>query len=98
VPQVYFSTLKSTGGLIDGRNQYMDAYWKFYLIKHRRQDLLARTLPLDPDHVQRAPSGSLVLANVGDTTTEALVHRGDLTRVTTIPELDRSAFFVVLRR
>ena len=39
-PRIYFSILASTGGLMDTRNRWMDAYWKFYLIKHGRQDLL----------------------------------------------------------
>jgi 4-amino-4-deoxy-L-arabinose transferase-like glycosyltransferase len=97
-PRVYFSTLKATSGQLDGRNPYMDAYWKFYLIKHNRQDLLARTMPFEPQNVQTVPSGSLVLANLGDTTTEALVAKGELKRVTTIPELNHNTFFVVLQR
>jgi hypothetical protein len=90
--------LKATSGQLDGRNPYMDAYWKFYLIKHNRQDLLARTMPFEPQNVQTVPSGSLVLANLGDTTTEALVAKGELKRVTTIPELNHNTFFVVLQR
>jgi 4-amino-4-deoxy-L-arabinose transferase-like glycosyltransferase len=97
-PRVYFSTLRATSGQADGRNQYMDAYWKFYLIKHRRQDLLARTSSFVPDQVNAVPAGSLVLANVGDSATEALVGRGALRRVATIQELDRSNFFVILQR
>jgi hypothetical protein len=97
-PRVYFNTLRATSGQADGRNQYMDAYWRFYLIKHHRQDLLARTSPFVPEHVDAVPAGSLVLANVGDSATEALVSRGALKRVAMISELDRSNFFVVLQR
>jgi hypothetical protein len=97
-PRVYFSTLKATSGLLDGRNPYMDAYWKFYLTKHHREDLLARTAPFEADRVAAAPPGSLVLANVGDASTEALVKRGDLRAVTAVPELDQTTFFVILQR
>ena len=97
-PGVYFSPLRATGGDLDGRNPYLDAYWRFYLIKHDRADLLARTAPFESGNVQTIPSGSLVLANVGDVTTEALVAKGELRRVETIPELDHPAFFVILQR
>ena len=97
-PRVYFNTLRATSGQADGRNQYMDAYWRFYLIKHNRQDLLARTSPFVPEHVDAVPAGSLVLANVGDSATEALVSRGALKRVAAIAELDRRNFFVILQR
>jgi hypothetical protein len=47
-PRIYFSTLASTDGRMDTRNRWMDSYWKFYLTKHHRQDLLERTAHLDP--------------------------------------------------
>jgi 4-amino-4-deoxy-L-arabinose transferase-like glycosyltransferase len=97
-PKVYFSPLKSAGGQLDGRNEYMDAYWRFYLIKHNRQDLLARTMPFDAAAVHAVPSGSLVLANADDTTTGSLVKNGELRQVATIAELDQRTFFVVLQR
>jgi 4-amino-4-deoxy-L-arabinose transferase-like glycosyltransferase len=97
-PRVYFSLLKAASGQVDGRNQYMDAYWKFYLIKHNREDLLARTMPFDPAGVATMPAGSLVLANEDDTTTGALVRKGELKQVTAVAELDRRNFFVILQR
>ena len=97
-PQIYFSPLRAGSGQLDGRNQYMDAYWKFYVIKHGRQDLLARTMPFDPDKVRTSPPGSLVLANLEDPVTGALVKKGELKPVATISELDQSKFFVVLQR
>ncbi len=98
VPAVYFSSLKSSAGHIDGRDQYMDAYWKFYLTKHGRQNLLARTRPFDPQAVQAVPPRSLVLGNAGDTTIDKLVAGGDLKAVKTIDELNGESFFVVLQR
>ena len=55
-------------------------------------------MPFEPRDVRAVPSGSLVLANIGDTTTETLVANGALKRVATIPELNHNAFFVVLER
>jgi len=97
-PRVYFSLLQTAGGQADGRNQYMDEYWTFYLIKHGRQDLLARTAPFHAENLQAVPPGSLVLANLDDPVTGALVKKGELKPVTTISELDQSKFFVVLQR
>jgi hypothetical protein len=97
-PRVYFSQLKSAGGQLDGRNEYMDAYWRFYLIKHNRQDLLARTMPFDAAGVQSVPPRSLVLANEDDTVTGSLVKAGELKQVATIAELDQRHFFVILQR
>ena len=98
VPAIYFSTLESTAGQVDGRNQYMDAYWKFYLTKHGRQDLLSRTRAFDPARVSELLKGSLVLANLGAVGPDTAVRAGDLRVVETIGELDRSSFFVVLQR
>ena len=97
-PSVYFSPLRAGSGQFDGRNQYMDAYWRFYLIKHDRQDLLARTMPFEVEKLHAALPGSLVLANLDDPVTSALVKNGELKPVKSIPELDRSTFFVVLQR
>lgn len=97
-PAVYFSTLRSTSGIVDGRNPYINAYWQFYAIKHRREDLLARTHEFDPHNVTALPEGSLVLANVGDRVADRLIADGELKRLTTIPELDREPFFAILER
>jgi 4-amino-4-deoxy-L-arabinose transferase-like glycosyltransferase len=97
-PGIYFSTLKSSAGQVDGRDQYMRDYWRFYLTKHHREDLLARTHSFAPDAVTQLASGSLVLANVGDGGIERLVAERQLAQVAEIPELDGSTFFMVLRR
>ena len=76
----------------------MDAYWRFYLIKHRREDLLERTVQIDTVDVRDMPAGSLVLANEGDQVTAGLVGAGQLRRVATIPEVDRPGVFVILQR
>ena len=96
--RVYFATLQSTAGLMDTRNRWMDAYWRFYLAKHGREDLLDRSARLDSTDVRALPAHSLVLANIGDRNTEALVTNGELRRVVAIPEMDRDPFFVILER
>jgi 4-amino-4-deoxy-L-arabinose transferase-like glycosyltransferase len=95
---VYFATLKSTSGIADGRNEYVDAYWRFYATKHHRADLVAAPRHLDPAAVDAVPRGALVLANIGDVAADTLVASGALKRVATIPELNGPAFFTILQR
>jgi 4-amino-4-deoxy-L-arabinose transferase-like glycosyltransferase len=97
-PMIYFARIQSTGGLLDIRNRWMDAYWRFYLIKHRRQDLLARSQPIDTNDASFMPRGSLVLANDGDRVAARLVTSGQLTQLESIREMDGQPFFVILRR
>jgi 4-amino-4-deoxy-L-arabinose transferase-like glycosyltransferase len=100
-PRVYLAKFRSTSGLLDTRNRWIDVYWNFYLIKHRRQDLLERTVFIDPQYrkeVESMPAGSLVLGNLEDTTTAALVKDGVLKWVSSIPEVDRAVFFSILQR
>ncbi len=96
--RVYFAPLQSTAGLMDVRNRWMDAYWRFYLAKHGRQDLLDRSARLESTDVRALPAHSLVLANIGDRHADAWVSSGDLRRVAAIPEMDREPFFVILER
>jgi len=97
-PRIYFSILASTSGLMDIRNRWMSSYWDFYLIKHDRRDLLDRTASLDTAHVSDVPPGSLVLANIGETNTGALVRSGALTVARVIPEVQGEPFFEILKR
>jgi 4-amino-4-deoxy-L-arabinose transferase-like glycosyltransferase len=100
-PRVYLAKFRSTSGLLDTRNRWIDVYWKFYLIKHGRTDLLDRTAFIDPQYRQEVlamPRGSLVLGNLEDTTTAALVKERQLAVVAAIPELEGQPFFSILRR
>lgn len=79
-------------------------YWKFYLIKHHRQDLLDRTIEaylFYPDRVRQLPPHSLILNSAGDGATDAIIDRlvaaGELTK-TLITEPDGVPTYVVLRR
>ena len=94
---VYLSPLATTGQVAQ-KTTFTDAYWQFYLTKQQRIDLLSRTRPFDPGNAAAIPAGSLILANVGDKATEALVSGGTLKQVKTITELDGTTFFVILQR
>jgi hypothetical protein len=95
---VYFAPLKSGSGQLDWRNGYIDSYWRFYLLKHHRLDLLARTRTVDGPALAGIEPGSLVVANIENTDTAALVNSGLLKPVATIDELDGKPFFVVLQK
>src|SRR5205085_3917291 len=59
VPAVYFAGL--------GPYALEDLFWRFYLFKHHREDLLARTVQsdfpgdVDLDRIRHLPGGSLVV-------------------------------------
>ena len=96
--RIYFAHLQSTGGVADIRNYWMDAYWRFYLIKHDRESLLARSASADPGPITGMPASSVVLGNHGDPVIGAMVSGGELTPVASTAELDREPFFMVLEK
>lgn len=98
VPHVYFGTLASTSGQLDWRNDFLDTYWRFYLLKHHRLDLLSRTSRFQPASIDSVPAGSLILANLENTATNAMAAGGVLTRVAVIDELDGRGYFVIYQR
>jgi 4-amino-4-deoxy-L-arabinose transferase-like glycosyltransferase len=65
-----------------------EEYWKVYLIKHHREDLLARTKTgpyqaFDAEVVRRLPAGSLVVArpsSENDRAIDGMVTAGELTK------------------
>jgi len=97
-PLIYFSRLQTTSGLADIKNRWMDAYWKFYLIKHGRRDLLDRTARFDSMTLESVPPRGLVLANLGNVTTDTAVKSGELKVVELIPETSGDPYFAILRR
>ena len=97
-PFIYFSQLRSTSGLADTRNRWMETYWTFYLTKEGRRDLLQRTRVFDPARVSAVPLRSLVLANIGDPSIDRLVREGALKRVQTIVDADGTTFYTILQR
>jgi 4-amino-4-deoxy-L-arabinose transferase-like glycosyltransferase len=82
------------------RTPYLDEYWRFYLIKNHREDLLARTRHFQADtlDVNEVPPGSLLLASRQDVSLEKLVAAGELKTVALIAEPGDPPAFEVLRR
>jgi 4-amino-4-deoxy-L-arabinose transferase-like glycosyltransferase len=87
-------------------NKYIfsvDWYWRFYLAKHHRADLLDRTVYFDPSPAhtldpESVPTGSLVLSTIDDVREAALTQTGRLRRVSTFYDPDGAAFFGLLQR
>ena len=97
-PFIYFAQLRSTAGVADTRNRWMETYWTFYLTEHGRRELLNRSRTFDPARIDGVPRRSLILANIGDPTVDRLVSQGALKRVNTIADEDGTRFFTILQR
>ena len=95
---VYFTPLKSGSGQLDWRSAHIDSYWRFYLLKHHRLDLMASTRTVDASALPGIEPNSLVIANTENPETAALVSGGALRQVATIDELDGKPFFAVLQK
>jgi hypothetical protein len=78
----------------------VDAYWRLYLIKYRREDLLPRTVYFDSDgfDIESIPPGSLVLVGPDDAAVETSIDAGWLRRLVRIPEPADDPFFSILVR
>jgi 4-amino-4-deoxy-L-arabinose transferase-like glycosyltransferase len=78
----------------------LDGYWRLYLIKHHREDLLQRTRYYEADtlDVSTVPAGSLLLASRQDAAMDKLVAAGELETVAVILEPGDPPAFAVLRR
>ena len=73
----------------------LEAYWRFYLTKYGRLDLLQRTVPFDSEgfEVQSIPTGSLLLVGRDDTALTASIDAGLLHLLAAIPEPADPPFF-----
>lgn len=82
------------------RIPYLDAYWRLYLIKHGREDLLGRTTYVDADtlDVTAMPAGSVLLASTQDAALQKFVDAGDLRELALIPEPGDPPAFRILER
>jgi hypothetical protein len=78
----------------------LDAYWRLYLNKYGRQDLLMRTVAFDSEgfDVQSIQPGSLLLVGRDDTALARWIDAGLLRRLATIPEPADPPFFSILVR
>jgi hypothetical protein len=90
-PAIYLST-HHVGNL--------GAYWRLYLSKYGRRDLLSRTVPFDSEgfDVKSIQPGSLLLVGRDDNALTAAIDAGLLRRLATIPEPADPPFFSILVR
>jgi 4-amino-4-deoxy-L-arabinose transferase-like glycosyltransferase len=79
---------------------YVDPYWRFYLIKYGRLDLLERTVLFDSAvfDLRSIPERSLLLVGRDDSALAPWIASGDLREVAQIPEPGEPPFFSVLVR
>jgi 4-amino-4-deoxy-L-arabinose transferase-like glycosyltransferase len=79
---------------------YLEAYWRLYLTKHHRTDLLARSVYFDEGSldVQTVPRGALLLATRKDAHVTALVAQQQLRKLVDIVEPAEPSYFSVLER
>jgi 4-amino-4-deoxy-L-arabinose transferase-like glycosyltransferase len=77
--------------------QFVDLYWRLYLTKYGREDLLSRTVYFDSGRldVRSVPSRSLVLARA-DGSADELTRSGKLRTVRLINSIDQTACCVIL--
>jgi 4-amino-4-deoxy-L-arabinose transferase-like glycosyltransferase len=90
-PRVYMSTTHVG---------YLDAYWRFYLLKHHRTDLLDRTVYFDSNgfDVRAAKPHDLILGTRDDAPLAALAASGGLRTVVQVAEPRDPPFFVIFER
>ena len=90
-PKIYLSA---------GRDSFMEAYWRWTVVKRRREDLVAKTVYYDATglDVTTVPAGSLLVATRDDRALEPLIARGELRLLAEIPEPADPPFFLILQR
>jgi 4-amino-4-deoxy-L-arabinose transferase-like glycosyltransferase len=78
----------------------VESYWRLYLIKHGRDDLLARTRFFKPATLDLAtvPAGALIVSSVEDPWQKEKVASGEIETVFTAREPDGAPSYLVLRR
>jgi predicted membrane-bound mannosyltransferase len=94
VPAIYLSQL-------DRDVESIRQHWRFYLIKHGREDLLSRTVILGESQtldLATVPPNSTILGRIGDPAIATLLARGELTLEMPIPEPGGRPFYAVFRR
>jgi hypothetical protein len=90
-PAIYLSTTHTP---------YVDVYWRYYLVKHGREDLLRRTTYFD-DGALAARSlqpGTLIVAGRDDASVFAQAASGELRLVEAVPEPGDPPQFTILVR
>jgi len=79
---------------------WIHAYWRFYLVKHHRTQLLEETVYFNPASldVQSLPRGALVVGTFGEATLESLVQSGELHQLSVVAEPNGTPSFVICER
>ena len=76
-------------------------YWRFYVQKHKRLDLLNRTVPFDPDYIGSLPPGSLAVTPLGwnqtDKEIDRMVKSGEMEVLEVVKE-DSTPLYWILSR
>jgi 4-amino-4-deoxy-L-arabinose transferase-like glycosyltransferase len=96
--KIYFATMRSGLGHWDLKNRYLPPYWRFYVVRQGRPELMADTVFLNGnDDIRAIPRGSVVLDNIEDPNLQLLLGSGSQ-RIADIPEADREAFMTIVVR
>ena len=94
-------------GHLPGRGPYLSeeipwihAYWRFYLVKHHRTELLENAVYFRPASldVQSIPRSALVVGRFGEPTLESLVQSGELHQLSVVVEPNDTPSFVICER
>ncbi|MCL5783835.1 MAG: glycosyltransferase family 39 protein, partial [Patescibacteria group bacterium] len=102
IPGALESVIKQEGNFsgqtiyLDKRVEFIDRYWKFYLLKHHRLDLLPQTVYLLPDLIDtdKLNSNSILLLNYNNV--DGLKENlGSFRKINTILEPDKTSSFYI---
>ena len=79
---------------------WIDAYWRFYLMKHGRTQLLEQTVHFQAArfNVQSVPRGALVVDKFGESAHETLAQSGELHQRSVVAEPNNTPSFVIYER
>jgi hypothetical protein len=80
--------------------RFIELYWKLYLIKHGREDLLERTVYFDSRtlDVSSVPRGSLILNGGKNGTAPPMLGSGEFHRLKQISNIDQTVCCDILER
>ena len=79
---------------------FIQFYWKLYLLKHHREDLLAHTEYFDVETLDAdaVPADAIILTNSDDVVERTLIASGRFAETRKIPEADDSTAFALLEK
>jgi 4-amino-4-deoxy-L-arabinose transferase-like glycosyltransferase len=82
------------------RIPYIEAHWRFYLLKHKREDLLTHTIYLNGTgkSLRTVGPGALVLTRDDDPEAAEMVRDGHLRKIEAFPEPGNPPLFALYQR